>query len=188
VHHDDETFEVALQLPGRHNAANALAAIAVAVALGLSARAAGETLSTVPPVPGRLQVRAANRGLRVIDDTYNANPSSLAVALDVLAAFPAPRWLVLGNMAELGEEAVGFHTEAGHAARAAGVSVLHALGDLTRASVAAFGDGAVHHGDIDALQSALRKTLPAGATVLVKGSRSMHMERVVAALCAEEAH
>ena len=187
VHCGGQSFDVALQLPGRHNASNALAAIAVAVALGLPVRLAGAALAGVSPVPGRLQTRPGAAGVRVIDDTYNANPSSLAAALDVLAAQPAPRWLVLGDMAELGEDAADFHAEAGRAARAAGVAVLHALGGLSRDSVAAFGAGAVHHADIESLLTALRDVVPSGATVLVKGSRSMRMERVVAALSVEEA-
>ncbi len=188
VHAGAETVSLALQLPGRHNAANALAACAVAVALGIPLAAAGAALEAVPPVAGRLQVRRGVGGVRIIDDSYNANPCSLQAALDVLAAFDAPRHLVLGDMAELGDDAARFHAEAGHAARAAGVTTLHALGDLTRASVEAFGTGAWHHGDLESLLQSLRSCLGEDATVLVKGSRSMRMERVVAALTAGETH
>ena len=181
-----ESLELRLSLLGRHNAQNALAALAVAVALDLPLAEAAASLSAVRPVPGRMQLKAGAGGIRVIDDTYNANPSSLAAALDALSRFPAPRWLALGNMAELGEGAPAFHAEAGRAARAAGVERLLAAGALTPPAVEAFGAGATHHDEVAALAEMLRESVPPGATVLVKGSRSMRMERVVAALVAEE--
>lgn len=119
----------------------------------------------------------------VVDDTYNANPDSMRAAIDVLAAQPSPRVLVIGDMGEVGEEGPAFHREIGAYARERGIDALFALGDASRDACTAYGEAARHFGDVDALVAAL---LAAGhgaqATVLVKGSRYMKMERVVDAL------
>jgi len=116
-------------------------------------------------------------GLTVIDDTYNANPDSVRAAIDVLASCPRPTALVLGDMGEVGPQGPQFHREVGDYARAKGIDRLLALGDATPHAVAAFGSGARHFDGIDQLLAALQ-----AKTVLVKGSRFMRMERVVAAL------
>ena len=186
VHTTTGDIAAELQLLGRHNAANALAACAVALALGVPLADIGPALGAVRPVAGRLQVRRGIGDVRIIDDTYNANPSSLRAGLDVLAGFTAPRWLVLGSMAELGDDAEALHRQAGVDAGAAGIDRVHTLGELTVGTAAAFGAGATVHADMESLLAALRAELPPAATVLVKGSRSMRMERVVSALLAEE--
>jgi UDP-N-acetylmuramoyl-tripeptide--D-alanyl-D-alanine ligase len=122
-------------------------------------------------------VKRAAGGATVIDDSYNANPDSVRAAIDVLASCPAPTALVLGDMGEVGEHGAEFHREVGEYARAKGVSLLLALGEATRHAVEAFGAGAQHFASVEQLVSKLE-----AKTVLVKGSRFMKMERVVAAL------
>ena len=131
---------------------------------------------------GRLQCRRGAGGARIIDDTYNANPVSLRAGLEVLAAQRGRRWLVLGDMAELGPAANDYHEEAARLARDCGVERLYATGELAAKTAATFGDGAQHYETQDDLIAALGANVRGDVTVLVKGSRSMQMERVVAAL------
>ena len=176
------TVEIDLALPGAHNACNAGAAAAAAIAAGAGLDAVREGLATVRPARGRLESKRGPRGAEIIDDTYNANPVSLQAGLRVLGAKPAPRWLVLGDMAELGPEGASLHAEAGRHARRHGVERLLLVGELSAEAARTFGDGATHFPDCAALADRLRDELPDGATVLVKGSRSMAMERVVEAI------
>ena len=186
---DAPAGEVAIELalPGAHNALNAGAAAAAAIAAGASLDAVRDGLAAVRPAKGRLESKRGPRGAEIIDDTYNANPASLQAGLQVLAAKPAPRWLVLGDMAELGVDGASLHAEAGRRARRHGVERLLVVGELGVEAARAFGGGATHFEDRAALVERLREELPDGATVLVKGSRSMAMERVVDAI-AERAH
>jgi UDP-N-acetylmuramoyl-tripeptide--D-alanyl-D-alanine ligase len=179
---DVGTATIDLMASGRHNAANALAASAVALAAGATLNAVTQGLAEFRAVAGRLQLKAGTRGATVIDDTYNANPDSVRAAISVLAQLGPPRYLVLGDMGEVGDKAVAFHREIGEYARGAGVDRLLALGDLTRHAVDAFGAGGEHFDDIQALSAAAASAAASGATLLVKGSRFMRMERVVAAL------
>ena len=174
--------EVDLRLPGAHNALNAGAAAAAAIAAGASLDAIREGLAAVRPAKGRLESKRGPRGAEIIDDTYNANPASLQAGLEVLSTKPASRWLVLGDMAELGPDGAALHAGAGHSARRHGVERLLVIGELSVEAARAFGDGATHFEDCAALVERLRNELPDGATVLVKGSRSMAMERVVEAI------
>jgi UDP-N-acetylmuramoyl-tripeptide--D-alanyl-D-alanine ligase len=169
--------QASLAIPGLHNVRNALAAAACAAAAGVPARSIGAGLTAFRPYTGRLQVKQGARGLTVIDDTYNANPDSVRAAIDVLVSCPAPTALVLGDMGEVGEQGPQFHREVGAYARAKGVSRLLALGTATPEAVAAFGPGGRHFDAVEELVGALE-----AKTVLVKGSRFMRMERVVAAL------
>lgn len=179
-------FGVKLRLPGRHNVRNALAAAAVSIAAGVNLIAVKAGLESVRTVRGRLVARAGHYGARLLDDSYNANPSSLAAALDVLTSAPGEHWLVLGDMAELGDNEEVLHQQAGESARRAGVTRLFAVGALSRATVGAFGEGASHFESHAALIGAVIKALdaraPGGISVLVKGSRSARMEKVVEAL------
>jgi len=182
---------VSLAVPGRHMAANALAAAAASVAAGVDLSAVARGLAGFRAVGGRLVVRTLASGVRIIDDTYNANPDSVRAAIDVLALSPGPRRLALGDMGEVGAQGPEFHREIGAYARTAGVTHLYAVGDATPATVAAFGAGARHFVHAEALAAVLAADVRAGDTVLVKGSRFMRMERVVAALAgtpAEGAH
>jgi UDP-N-acetylmuramoyl-tripeptide--D-alanyl-D-alanine ligase len=137
------------------------------------------------PVQGRLQWRAAHGGGWIIDDSYNANPSSLQAAIDVLEAVGGRRFLVLGEMAELGTFARDAHLEAGRYARAHGVERLFAIGEATRLAVESFGAGAAWYADADSLAAAVAGELAADVCVLVKGSRMNRLERVVRALESE---
>jgi UDP-N-acetylmuramoyl-tripeptide--D-alanyl-D-alanine ligase len=175
-------IDVALRVAGRHNRHNALAAAAAASALGIAPDAIRRGLESFDPVAGRGVTIRLPGGATLIDDTYNANPDSVRAAIDLLASAPAPRVLVLGDMGEVGDQGPAFHREVGAHARSRGVDALLALGDATRETVAAFGAGAVHFADLPALAAAARASARPGATLLVKGSRFMRMERVVAAL------
>ena len=170
-----------LAAAGRHNAANAAAAAACALAAGVPRAAIGEGLARFRPAPGRLRPVAVAAGA-LIDDSYNANPDSVRAAIDVLADAGGETVLVLGDMGETGEAGPDLHLEAGRYAAARGVCALLALGELTAHAVAGFGRGARHYSSADELVAAVRERLAAGATVLVKGSRFMRMETVVAAL------
>jgi len=175
-------FSLQLPLPGLHNLTNALAATAVCLALEIPLTLIKTGLEAVQPVPGRLSLKQASRGWTVIDDTYNANPASLYAALQVLASQNGERWLVMGDMKELGSDSRKLHAELGDAARSLGVKRLFAVGEASEATVDAFGDHAVHFESREGLIDALRAELRPGVTCLVKGSRSMGMEHVVAAI------
>ena len=170
-----------LAIPGLHNVRNALAAAACAHAAGVPPAAIGTGLSAFRPASGRLQVKRTAGGATVIDDSYNANPDSVRAAIDVLAACPAPTVLVLGDMGEIGEQGPALHREIGAYARASRIGAVYAIGEASREAVKAFGTDGRHF----AAPEELVKALPAAATVLVKGSRFMRMERVVAALTGE---
>lgn len=188
VNTPDGDFDFQPALPGRHNFYNALAATAVAVALTLPLAAVAEALQAMKSVPGRLNLRRHPDGWQILDDTYNANPASLHAALRVLAEMDAQaRWLVLGDMGELGPDGERLHAEMGQAARDLGVSRLFTLGDLARASADAFDGDARHFTSRQPLIDTLASQLHAGVVCLVKGSRSMGMERVVERLFAEGA-
>jgi len=169
--------QATLSIPGLHNVRNALAAAAAAHAAGIEATTIGEGLTSFRPYTGRLQVKQTRGGATLIDDTYNANPDSVRAAIDVLASCPGPRVLVLGDMGEVGVHGAEFHREVGAYARAKGIASLLALGEATRDAVQAFGTGARHFGSVDELVAHV-----SGSSILVKGSRFMRMERVVAAL------
>lgn len=172
---------VELGLPGRHNAQNALAAASLALAVGAPIAAVAEGLARAEAVAGRGR-RVEVNGSVLYDDSYNANPGSLAAGIETLAMEPSPRWLVLGDMAELGPEAASLHARCGALARERGIERLYALGPLSRATVDAFGSAGQHHAGVEDLIAALRADLAPGTTLLVKGSRSARMERVVQAL------
>ncbi len=180
------TARFELPLPGLHNVRNALAAIAAASAAGASLEAAIQALARFSALRGRMQQRPGRSGAVLIDDSYNANPESVHAAIEVLAACPEPRVLVLGDMGEVGEQGPAFHAEVGEHARRAQLTSLLALGEQTRHAVKAFGGG-LHTASLAELLQALRPWDRAGATLLVKGSRFMRMERVIEALAATNA-
>jgi len=171
---------VELRVPGRHNVANALGAIAAATAAGASVGDAVAALTAFRPLSGRLHTIDLPGGGAVIDDSYNANPDSVRAAIAVLSRAPVPRWLVLGDMGEVGDQGLAFHREVGAYARAVGIDRMLGVGDLAQHAVAAFGAGGEHFSSIGALANALHPG--PGVTVLVKGSRFMRMERIVFAL------
>jgi len=172
--------EIRLPLSGRHNVANALAATAAATAAGASMVDVINGLACARSVGSRLRVVSLANGVRVIDDTYNANPASLQAALQAVQSSRV--WLVLGDMGELGPSAPALHGQAGESARATGVERMFSFGSLSAHATAAFGSGAEHFADISELTERVIGSLEPGVTVLVKGSRSMRMERVVTAM------
>jgi len=171
-----------LAIPGLHNVRNALAASACAHAAGVPAATIAAGLAVFHPYTGRLQVKRAASGATVIDDSYNANPDSVRAAIDVLAAAGGRTVLVLGDMGEVGDMGPDFHLEVGRYARERGIGALYALGEMTAHATAGFGRGARHFASMDELIGATRAAAGAGATVLIKGSRFMRMERAVSAL------
>lgn len=179
-------LEFSLHIAGRHNVKNALAATACALAAGIPLDCIAAGLSAFVPVKGRsraLSVALQGRTLTLIDDTYNANPDSMQAAIEVLAELPGPRLLVMGDMGEVGSQGPQFHQEAGRNARALGVEKLFTLGEQSQGTCAAFGEGR-HFNDIAELTAAVVAALPQVASVLVKGSRFMKMERIVQAVMA----
>lgn len=187
IHQGAESIIVCLKLLGRHNQLNALAAAAGAVALGISLAVIQQGLESLQPVKGRLNPKQGQHGGLVIDDTYNANPSSTAAAVAVLAEQQGRRILVLGDMGELGNTGEQLHFEIGQQAKAAKLEGLYSLGRLSAAASQAFGAGAYAFQDVAALLAALTPALTADTQVLVKGSRSARMERVVEALVGQGA-
>jgi murE/murF fusion protein len=175
-----------LHIAGLHNVKNSLAALACTLAAGVPLAAIARGLAAFEPVKGRsraLMVQLNGRPITLVDDTYNANPDSVQAAIQVLAALPGPRLLVLGDMGEIGNQGPQFHAEAGQLARTLGIDALFTLGELSVAATTSFGAGR-HFTDIQSLQAAVLAALPAMGSVLVKGSRFMKMERVVAAIAA----
>lgn len=176
-----------IQVPGVHNVRNALCAAAVAHALGIAPVTMAAGLSAYHGTSGRLQRTVGVNGATIIDDTYNANPDSMQAAIVWLAGLPGKRIVVMGDMGELGDEAAARHAEIGQSAREHGIDALFALGEASAGAVEAFGKGARHFGDLDALVATVTDAADASTTVLVKGSRFMRMERVVARLAPQAA-
>lgn len=177
-----ETISVDLAMPGAHNARNALAAAAVAVAAGIAPAAVREGLAAFRGIKGRLQRRLGLNGSLLLDDTYNANPDSVRAGIDVLAATVGKKILVLGDMGEIGEMTAQFHDEIGGYAKSQGIDRLFAFGESAALAALNFGAGGQHFKKIETLIEALVAELNPATTALVKGSRFMRMERVVNAI------
>ncbi len=175
---------IALHLLGLHNVANALAASAAAMAAGATLADVRTGLALVRPVAGRLCLTDAASGAALVDDTYNASPSSFRAAIDVLAGFPGRRIVIMGDMGELGSDAESGHRFVGDYARSCGIDALWATGPLSRHAVGGFGAGALHFASIDGLIAHALGNTNAQCSVLVKGSRSAGMERAVEKLIA----
>ncbi|ACT48910.1 UDP-N-acetylmuramoyl-tripeptide--D-alanyl-D-alanine ligase [Methylotenera mobilis] len=181
-----DEVSVQLNVQGEHNISNALAAGATAYALGVSLNDIGRGLASFTGVYGRLERKAGINGAVVIDDTYNANPDSMKAAINVLAKLAGKKILVLGDMGELGADAKSMHAEVGAYAKAAGLTTLYCLGNLSVETARSFGAGAEHFSSPEAIAQAVLPALAQGTTVLVKGSRFMQMERVVNLLVATQ--
>jgi UDP-N-acetylmuramoyl-tripeptide--D-alanyl-D-alanine ligase len=182
LHLGNDSFAVSLPLMGVHNVRNACAAAAVAHALDVDLEDIRRGLEEVSPVGGRLQPVRGVGGATLFDDSYNANPLSVKAAAEFIAALPGESWLVLGDMKELGDDAAELHREVGEAARASGVDRLFAYGDLASNAAEGFGENARWYGSLETLVDELCEGLASDVNVLVKGSRSMRMERVVDAV------
>jgi UDP-N-acetylmuramoyl-tripeptide--D-alanyl-D-alanine ligase len=173
---------IMLKAGGAHNIGNALAAAAAASAAGASLEEIAAGLADFRAVSGRLQLKAGARDSWIIDDSYNANPSSVRAALEVLRSLSGVTWLVLGDMAELGESSQDSHAHIGTYARDCGIKRLFAVGPLSSRAVETFGKGGEWFADADSLTRRLQAELSPGVTVLIKGSRINRLERVVQAL------
>ena len=178
----DGTVAATVPLAGLHNLRNALGAAAAACAAGASIEQIVKGLAAMKTVAGRLELKPAINGAFIVDDSYNANPSSLKAGLDAMRGFAGTRWLVLGEMKELGDASNELHAEVGRYARQAGIERLLAIGEGSRFSVEAFGPGGRWFADIDALIREAKTSLTSGVAVLIKGSRANRLERVSAAL------
>lgn len=173
--------EIAVMLPlvGQHNVRNALAATTAAVAAGATLEQVRTGLAASRNVPGRLRAFRTQSGAMIYDDSYNANPDSVTAAIALLEELEGEPWLVLGDMAELGPDAAALHHGMGELARDAGVRGLLCVGELSRETAAGFGKGANWFGSLEELLEALTGELQGGRNVLIKGSRSMGLDRVV---------
>lgn len=180
------SLQCRIALAGKHNVMNALAASAAAIASGIALADIKAGLESLQAVSGRLQTIRGLNGCTVINDTYNANPNSLQAGLDVLVQSTGKTFLVIGDMGELGGDARQLHFNAGRGAKKSGVDKLFAIGDLSQSTAEAFGEGAQHFPDIEELIQCVKPLLSPDVMVLVKGSRSMRMERVVDALKLQE--
>jgi UDP-N-acetylmuramoyl-tripeptide--D-alanyl-D-alanine ligase len=178
---------ISLKLGGLHNLRNALGAAAATSAAGARLAEIARGLASVAPVKGRFELKPGINGAFLVDDTYNANPGSLMAGLDSFGAFPKTRWLVLGDMMELGPTSDELHADVGRHARAAGIARLLAFGPKARFAADAFGEGGRSFDNIDDLIAEARRSLTADVIVLVKGSRVNRLERVTTALAAPEA-
>ncbi|HHL19636.1 MAG TPA: UDP-N-acetylmuramoyl-tripeptide--D-alanyl-D-alanine ligase [Thiothrix sp.] len=182
-----EPMLVKLALQGQHNAMNALAASAAAISVGVSLNEIKQGLEGLQAVKGRLAPLDGINGIQIIDDTYNANPDSARVAIDVLAEKEkGKRVLVLGDMGELGDNVEQLHADMGLYAKSQGVDALYCLGNYSQQACHKFGEQSYSFEELDPLLKQLKQEIEKGMTVLVKGSRSMKMERVVDALISEE--
>jgi len=183
LNYADDSVEIDLALLGRHNKRNALAAASAAIAVGASLQEIQQGLESLKPVKGRLTPYIGLKNIRLIDDTYNANPSSMKAAIDVLTEFTdGPRMLVLGDMGELGDDVAALHAEIGRYANEKAIDQLYCLGEFSVEAANAFGEKANHFLQVEPLLHDLNNQLKNNMTLLVKGSRSMRMERVVEAL------
>ena len=180
--------KVELELPfeGRHNALNAAAATALALAAGANLGHVYAGLSKARPVAGRLNRIAHVSGALILDDSYNANPASIKAGIDALRLLPGEHWLALGDVKELGPSGPELHADIGRYAAQAGIRRLFAVGDLSRHTVEGFGTGAQHFANQSELLAALAPALGAQINLLIKGSHSSAMDRITRALMGEE--
>lgn len=173
---------VNVPLPGLHNVANALAAIAMTYAIGIPGADMVKGLATMSSVPHRLQVRAGINQSQLIDDTYNANPDSYQQALATLSSFAGEHWLVLGDFGELGDGSEQIHAQMGLDAKKSGVERLLTVGEQSKKACTTFGDNSQHFDDLDSLKTSLEQILTSKVTCLIKGSRFMQLDRLADAL------
>jgi len=176
-------FEVQLPLLGKHNVVNALAAIAATIALDIPVNTIKQGLESMQAVPGRLVRKDGLNKSIVIDDTYNANPASLAAAVDVLSSFSGEHHVVLGDMGELGIDEIKLHEEAAHVIKQGKVKYLYTIGSNSQYTTNIFGKGAQHFSSRKELIEKLKDNLKENDSVLIKGSRAMQMEKIVDAVC-----
>ena len=180
------SVEICLPMLGEHNVMNALAATSCCLSLDISLQSIKDGLENIKSIKGRLEIKTGKKHVRIIDDTYNANPTSLDAAIETLCGFNSLRYIVLGDMGELGDKAEQFHRDVGGLAKRKNVDGLFTIGKLSINASNDFGTGAFHFDSYEALEKALIKSLDKDSTVLIKGSRAMKMERIVNALMRDE--
>jgi UDP-N-acetylmuramoyl-tripeptide--D-alanyl-D-alanine ligase len=180
-----EFHYINVPLPGMHNVANALAAIAITHAMAIPAHAMVKGLASIAAIPHRLQLRKGLNQSQLIDDTYNANPGSYKQALATLSTFSGEHWLVLGDFGELGVDSERIHTEMGTDAKKAGVERLWTVGVQSENACETFGNGAQHFGDVVELEAMLKQTITKDVTCLIKGSRFMKLDKLADSLAEE---
>lgn len=185
LEYSGQTQVVNLPLTGQHNIVNALAASAAGIAAGLSLKAIADGLAGASPVSGRLQILSGCNQSIVVNDSYNANPSSFEAALQTIQGMGDERWCVLADFGELGEHSEDFHKQLARHARHYGIKRLFATGALTRLTVDEFGEGATFYDTQDALVLALKKQVHEGVVVLIKGSRAQKLENIVGMIADE---
>ncbi|VAW99186.1 UDP-N-acetylmuramoyl-tripeptide--D-alanyl-D-alanine ligase [hydrothermal vent metagenome] len=173
------SFDVKLQLLGLHNISNALAATAAAISCDIPLYSISKGLEKVQAISGRLEIKSGVYGCRIIDDTYNANPTSLKAAVNVLKGFPGKHFCALGDMGELGSNAVALHGESGELLKKAGIDKLFTIGELASEASKKFGKNALNFAEFDSMSTSIRDEIDCDSTLLIKGSRSMHMEKLV---------
>lgn len=178
----DAEMMVNLPLPGRHNIANAVAAAAMAYSANVAPECMIHGLNGAPKVAGRQVSLMLSNGARIIDDTYNANPASMRAAIMRLTHESGRRILVMGDMGELGDNAVSLHADVGAFAQQCGLEALWTVGLLSKHAADAFGKQARCFDSAEILSAQLAGILESGDVCLVKGSRSSRMERVVHAV------
>jgi UDP-N-acetylmuramoyl-tripeptide--D-alanyl-D-alanine ligase len=181
----DEYHHINVPLPGMHNVANTLAAIAITHAMAIPAEAMIKGLAGIAAVPHRLQLRKGLNQSQLIDDSYNANPGSYQQALATLATFSGEHWLVLGDFGELGEDSERLHSQMGVDAKKAGVDRLWTVGVQSKNACKTFGDDAQHFDDIVALETVLKQAITKDVTCLIKGSRFMQLDKLANSLADE---
>ncbi len=179
-------LDVTLKLLGLHNIANALAATAAAIACDIPLYSISKGLEKVNSISGRLEIKNGVYGCRIIDDTYNANPTSLKAAINVLKGFPGKHYCALGDMGELGNNAVEIHGKSGELLKSAGIDKLFTIGELASESSKKFGKNAMSFNEFDSMSSHIKEELDGDSTLLIKGSRYMHMEKLVNKLTSNE--
>jgi len=182
---NEQKTSIKLALAGEHNIKNALAASAACIALGVDVAQIKQGLEQLNSVKGRMQLQATKKGYRVVNDSYNANPASLQVALEAIHANATKFWVALGEFGELGAESSEIHKEMGLQIKRAGVTRLFATGKLTKHTVDSFGDGASYYAQQGELIAAIQKEIECDVVLLVKGSRSQKMDVVVNSLIDE---
>lgn len=178
-------MNIELTLPGIHNVGNALLAAALSINVGASLENVRDGLAKIQHVKGRLEVKQLSEKVRLLDDSYNANVASVTAAIKLLSSYEGRRVLVLGDMAELGDQARHYHEQVGELAKSESIEMFYTLGELSKSASDMFGEGGQHFSHIEPLLDALYKELYANDnefTILVKGSRSSRMDRVVTAI------
>jgi len=179
VNYAEKKQNVTLQVYGEHNARNALAAISIAILTGLEFHRAVKNLAGFAGVKGRLQMMKGPQGSRLINDSYNANPDSLEAGIKVLCSLRGEAWLALGDMGELGSETEALHRKAAQTAKNQGVEKLFGVGEMSCIASDEFGDSGYCFGQIDEMAESIRGQIHQGVNLLVKGSRSAGMDKLV---------